>query len=275
MSSGEPTESDSAGARLASARERLGLSLDQVADKLKLDRYTIVALEEGDHRAIGAAVFVRGFLRRYAALVGESPAEIEALYARRPDAEARPDLSKTGMHRIEPAAFRQRLGVLPALTAALALGIAGAAWWAMWVRSPLQTAGSGAGAQVVQTDAADGGAGANVGAEVATPATGTAAAAVSGAQPPGLLGRRRLQLTFNGECWVEVYDLRGVRLFFGFGHAGTAQELSGVAPFRLVLGNVEAMAVAVDGVPVSLPAGVPGTRVRILLDANGAVAAVP
>ncbi len=78
------TEPETAGARLASARERLGLSLDQVADHLKLDRHTVVALEEGDHRAIGAAVFVRGFLRRYAALVGEPPAEIEALYARRP-----------------------------------------------------------------------------------------------------------------------------------------------------------------------------------------------
>jgi hypothetical protein len=45
----------------------LGLSLDQVADHLKLDRHGRCA-REGDHRAISAAVFVRGFLRRYAAL---------------------------------------------------------------------------------------------------------------------------------------------------------------------------------------------------------------
>jgi cytoskeletal protein RodZ len=75
----------SAGQRLAQARERAGLSHEQVADKLKLDAYTIVALENSDYRVIGAAVFVRGFLRRYAQLVGESPSEIEALYSRQPE----------------------------------------------------------------------------------------------------------------------------------------------------------------------------------------------
>ena len=132
MSAAVRTEADTAGARLASARQRQGMSLDQVADHLKLDRHTVVALEEGDHRVIGASVFVRGFLRRYAALVGESPADIEALYALRPDAESRPDLSKIGMHRIEPEAFRPSLGVRPALITALALAIAGAGWWAMY-----------------------------------------------------------------------------------------------------------------------------------------------
>src|SRR3954469_4047108 len=117
------TEAETAGARLARARERAGMSLDQVAEHLKLDRHTVVALEEGDHRSIGAAVFVRGFLRRYAALVGEPAGEIEALYARRADAEEQPGLSKTAMHRIEPATFRPRLGVLPVLIAALALAI--------------------------------------------------------------------------------------------------------------------------------------------------------
>ena len=63
---------------MAIERERIGWALEQVADQLKLDRYTVVALEQDDYRAIGATVFVRGFLRRYAALVGESPAEIEA-----------------------------------------------------------------------------------------------------------------------------------------------------------------------------------------------------
>ena len=94
-------------------------------------RGTVVALEADDHRAIGAAVFVRGFLRRYAALVGEPAAEIEALYAKRPDAELRPDLSKTGMHRIAPAAQGSRLGLVPAVIAAVVLSIAGAVWWAM------------------------------------------------------------------------------------------------------------------------------------------------
>ena len=90
-----------------------------------------------------------------------------------------------------------------------------------------------------------------------------------------LPGRRKLQLSFTGECWAEIYDARGVRLFFGFGHAGTAQELSGVAPFHLVLGNGEAVAVALEQTAVTLPPGVPGQRLRILLSADGAATAVP
>jgi cytoskeleton protein RodZ len=264
------TEPDTAGARLASARERLGLSLDQVADHLKLDRHTIVALEDGDHRAIGATVFVRGFLRRYATLVGESPSEIEALYARRPDAEVRPDLSKTGMQRIEPAAFRPSLGVLPALIAALALAIAGAVWWAMYSNPRARSSTS----SVLLTPSAPAAATGAAGLSITD--TGTSGQlAPADIKSEALPGRRKLQLTFTGECWAEIYDARGVRLFFGFGHAGTTQELGGVAPFRLVLGNGEAVAVAIEGTPVSLPPGAPSQRVRILLGANGAATAMP
>jgi cytoskeleton protein RodZ len=262
------TEPDTAGARLASARERLGLSVDQVADHLKLDPDTVVALEQGDHRAIGATVFVRGFLRRYAALVGESPAEIEALYARRPDAEARPDLSKTGMQRIEPAAFRPRLGVWPALIAALALAMAGAAWWAMYSKPHLPATASSAlpaPSASALTPAAPGTASSDAGAN----------AGPTDVKPEAVAGRRTLQLSFTGECWAEIYDARGMRLFFGFGHAGTAQELSGVPPFRLVLGHGEAVALSIEGTPVGLPAGVPGERVRILLSADGTATALP
>ena len=264
------TEPDTAGARLASARERLGMTLDQVADHLKLDRHTVVALEDGDHRAIGATVFVRGFLRRYAALVGESPSEIEALYAQRPDAEARPDLSKTGMQRIEPAEFRPRLGVLPALIAALALAIAGAVWWAMHSKPPASTSSSTVLLAPSAPQAATGAAGLPI-----TDAGTSGQLAPADINSEALPGRRKLQLTFTGECWAEIYDARGVRLFFGFGHAGTSQELSGVAPFRLVLGNEEGVAVAIEGTPVSLPPGEPGQRVRILVGANGAATAMP
>ncbi|HEV7432469.1 MAG TPA: DUF4115 domain-containing protein, partial [Steroidobacteraceae bacterium] len=94
-------------------------------------------------------------------------------------------------------------------------------------------------------------------------------------KPQGLAGRRTLQLAFTGESWAEIYDARGVRLFFGFGHAGTSQELNGLPPFRLVLGNGPAVAVAIEGTQVTLPASVPGQRMRILVGADGATSANP
>src|SRR5205823_14067558 len=70
------------GARLRAAREQAGLSLAQAAESLALDPPTLEALEAEDFAALGADVYVRGHLRRYAELIGESPAQLQELYAR-------------------------------------------------------------------------------------------------------------------------------------------------------------------------------------------------
>jgi len=271
---GAAENADSAGMRLARARARLALSVEEVADQLKLDPHTIVALEAGDHRAIGATVFVRGFLRRYAALVGEPPAEIEALYARLPDAEFQPDLSKTGMHRIAPASYRPKIRPWPAAVAALALVATGTAWWALRSR-PASVAPAPTSKAIPAAAATLNGVmpSAVVPAPVGAESPTTAAPTTAGEPTPVVPGRRRVRLNFSGECWAEVYDARGYRLFFGFGHAGTTQELGGVPPFRVVLANVEAVTLAVEGVAVHLPASAPGERVRVMLGANGAATA--
>src|SRR5258706_15603778 len=106
------------GARLVLARERLGLSVAQVAAKLRLDVRTVSALETGEYAKVGAAVFVRGFLRRYAELVGEPAPEIDALYTHQPDAAAGPDPSKDRLHRLLPAALGPALAAGPATIAA-------------------------------------------------------------------------------------------------------------------------------------------------------------
>lgn len=54
---------------LAQAREAKGLTVAQVADKLKLTSRQIEALEAEDASRLPATVFVRGFIRNYARLV--------------------------------------------------------------------------------------------------------------------------------------------------------------------------------------------------------------
>jgi cytoskeleton protein RodZ len=267
------------GARLVLARERLGLSVAQVAAKLRLDVRTVSALETGEYAKVGAAVFVRGFLRRYAELVGEAAPEIDALYTHQPDAAVVPDLSKTGLHRLDAAAQGRALGVGPALIAAAVLGVIAAIWWAMRVGTAASPATVEGQAEVLHLSvpASAPPATAPATAGPAPPVGATAPAAASDAGADALLAalpHKSVQLTFSGECWAEVYDARGWRLFFGFGHAGSTQELSGVPPFRLVLGNVEAVAVAVEGTPVELPSAAPGARLRVSLKGNGTVASV-
>ncbi len=74
--SGGPVSSETAsiGQRLAQAREARKLSIEKVADTLHLDVRTVEALERDDQAALPSPIFVKGYLRGYAALV-DLPAE--------------------------------------------------------------------------------------------------------------------------------------------------------------------------------------------------------
>ena len=61
------------GATLAAARESRGLSIAEVAERLKLSPRQIEAIEAEDWTALPDPVFVRGFVRNYARIVGVEP----------------------------------------------------------------------------------------------------------------------------------------------------------------------------------------------------------
>ena len=58
---------------LREARERAGLSQDEIAGKLKLAPRQIAAIEAGDWSALPESTFTRGFMRSYARIVGIDP----------------------------------------------------------------------------------------------------------------------------------------------------------------------------------------------------------
>ena len=83
------------GERLRSARKARALSVQQVAETLRLEEASVIALEDGRFDAMGAPVFVRGHLRRYAQLVGLSPETVlDAYRAASPGSEAPPSLAR-------------------------------------------------------------------------------------------------------------------------------------------------------------------------------------
>lgn len=59
----------STGSMLRDAREAAGLTLDMVAQQLKLAPRQVIALEEGDYGSLPGRTFVRGFVRNYARLL--------------------------------------------------------------------------------------------------------------------------------------------------------------------------------------------------------------
>jgi cytoskeleton protein RodZ len=119
------------GAQLRAARERMGLSVVQAADRLHVDAAIIESLESGRFTALGAPVFVRGHLRRYAELLGEPEAPLQAQYAALQESSQVPDL--TAIPHVPPQSQRSGGARWPLIALAVTLLLALVVWWALRV----------------------------------------------------------------------------------------------------------------------------------------------
>jgi cytoskeleton protein RodZ len=68
------------GERFRAARESRGLSLSDVSEQIRIRSVYLAAIEEENWSAIGAPVYVRGFLRTYARFLGLDPEEVVAAF---------------------------------------------------------------------------------------------------------------------------------------------------------------------------------------------------
>lgn len=94
-----------AGAKLKAAREAQSLTIEAVAQQLKLAPRQILALENDDYGSLPGRTFVRGFARNYARLVHLDPDAVVALL---PTADAAPALERPGFGPV-----RRAMGELP------------------------------------------------------------------------------------------------------------------------------------------------------------------
>jgi len=259
------------GARLRAAREKRGLTQLQAAERLHLDARVVQALEAEDFAALGADVYVRGHLRRYAESVGESPAQLQQLYSASSQA-LRPDLTRIA--RGEPDQRGSRL-LLPALLAVVGFAGAGLLWWLLTLPGekahplPADRPPAADATHAAEQAAPDADAG------TAPPAAPSAVAPTSSRAPPSTGGTAaRLDLAFSAPSWVEVSDVDGRRLLHGLIEAGSRRSLTGTAPLLVVLGNAPAVTLQFNGAPVTA-----STLVRrdgsahLLIDAAGRVGA--
>jgi len=113
----------SPGLQLRKAREARGLSIEEVADRLRLNEALVLAMEEDRFGLLGAPVFARGHLRNYALLVGAS--EQQVLDAFDVGDLPEPTLLPAGERLPAPRARAPWIAAL----AILAVAAAAAAWW--------------------------------------------------------------------------------------------------------------------------------------------------
>lgn len=81
-----------------------------------------------------------------------------------------------------------------------------------------------------------------------------------------------LRLVPRQSSWIEVYDASNRRRYYGNAAAGTPLALRGEAPFSVVLGRADAVAIELDGRPITLPAAfVYNATAFVTIDAAGNV----
>lgn len=69
------------GQLLKAHRENCGLSVEAIAKELRLSERMVFAIESDDYQTIGAATFVRGYLRSYARILSVPQTQIDRLLA--------------------------------------------------------------------------------------------------------------------------------------------------------------------------------------------------
>lgn len=124
------TVPDSPGARLRQAREARKLEVSEVATSLRLTPQAVEALERDDYRRLPSAVFIAGYIRSYARLLGLDPEPLNLSFrSQHPDVAPPPPTSTTQVERTDDDHSGGGLAVyLIAFLIVLALAAGGYGW---------------------------------------------------------------------------------------------------------------------------------------------------
>jgi cytoskeleton protein RodZ len=281
---------------LRQRREELGLSLQQVARQLHMSPSAVVALETHQAEQLPPPVFVRGFLRNYARMLGLPETEVVAGYpVAQPVPVPKPseplaagDLREPRSSSVGPALaalgllaalgfgtlkFYEHLKPEPEPEPAAAAGVAAPA---VASEPPVATASVPAAETpgAPATPAAP--AMANPTAVAALPAA-TAGAPAQPAPPPATLAPAAtpesvadtLVLHFTGESWVSVVDAEGTRLLYEAGKPGSTRSISGKPPLKVTLGRPGNVNLEFNGQPVPLKTTRNGAPIQLKVGNEG------
>lgn len=261
----ESAESDAdakviAGERLAEARKQKQISVVEIAKELHLDEPKVRALERNDFAALGAPVFAKGHLRKYAELVGVDFDDVLAEYY---EFNREPPEPLVISSQSKP---RRELSPGPWIAVIIVLIFAAVAYWWFTARpqvavtslpavieAPADSATDAAAAVVAEPlpEPAEQAGDTTLDDDVAEPVVEETVLDESAAVDDGLL---ELSVTYSGDCWTEISDAAGKRLYFGLGKDGRSISVSGEAPMNVLFGDAQNVTILVNGAPRAISA---------------------
>jgi cytoskeleton protein RodZ len=269
----EATEAEQQGPRagelLADARREKQISVLEIAKELHIDERKVRALENNEFDKLGAPVFAKGHLRKYAQLVGVSADDVLTDYYRLTRADA---LQPVVAVRKRPKS-EQSPG--PWIAVAVIVLIIAIVYWLLATRpfsseQPRPRPAPAAPVEQETRDEAppeDPAVEADDQGEESAPASEDTDPVTSAVEPeaestpepqpvaetpppqrePVQQGTVVLQVTFNGDCWTEISDATGRRLFFNLGQAGRTVTVTGQEPLSVLFGDADNVSLVVNG----------------------------
>ena len=280
------TDTASIGLRLQAAREKLGLSVDDLSHAIKVQATAIRQIEQGEFGKLGPAVFAKGFLRSYAKFVHMDANWLDTELGH-VDLSPEPTLLPSQGERNERDSMIERM--MPAASYLVGTAILASAIFLVTRFDRIVSPAKSVSSPSVSTSV-----------EALTPARVSAEKVVeartlatfenqsesqplgapsvldaANAQAPGVLiahpggendvlaagmaaipalaaDQQAFELAVTGLSWVEITDSTGRRLEFNNLSGGVRKSYSGVAPFSLKIGNSPSASLIVGGKSLDL-----------------------
>ena len=288
----------SAGVVLSNERIKRGISIQEVADQIKLSRKQIEAIEADAYDRLPGPTFARGFVRNYARFLGLDPVPLLAwmdqnlpstAVAAHPEPVAPVEPQPEMPQRPVPGSSKRGSGRL--IGGLVLLAAIGAAGWALFgaIRQPSMPQAALVPSEATTEaepappteEAADPQVEAAV-TEPAAPAPAEPAAAPAEPAPapaastPASVDTARptttdsaaagIRVQARQNAWVSITDANDDKLVYGEVTAGSERSVSGKPPYRIVIGNAQHAQLFFNGQPVDLASKTKGSTAKLTLE---------
>ena len=294
------------GKRLREAREAIKMNLVTAAEQLHLSQATVEALEAEDFEKLPARVFVRGYYRNYARLVGVSEETINREFNERCPEGGECKGAPPAVKNVK-SEMRSSHGLMRIITWSLiATLVVMLAWWAKnnipWLESAEkqdEVITENQGVSPMDEEASEA---PEISPEksllpaleetepvvdkapaveppvetnsvtIEEPAVDTHAMAAQStpADVPSIAKKPKtkseIKVEFTGDCWVDIRDASRQFKLVGTMRAGDSRKLGGKAPFSIVLGDYTVVKMTIDGKLYDLSAHGDGKTAKFKLD---------
>jgi cytoskeleton protein RodZ len=278
------------GTMLREAREAGEFSVEHIASQLRLSKGVIEDIENDRHDRLPAPIFVRGYIKSYAALVGLDAADVTASYGQysdQTDQKISLDAARATSMGMSSGNF-WRKNIVPLVITGLVISLAVILWYSQEPDVSDQSNAATTVSQMTDSQQAE----INTQLQAAPEPEQVAEVPVeeSEVETPEKIQQEpvtdkvdveqqqetvsqkddsitaaeeeivevakpridQLEFVFSGDSWVDVRDSAGKRLIYRMVKSGDRRTVSGVPPFKITLGNAPQTQLLRNGETVNL-----------------------